>query len=264
MRRPPPISIARALFTVLALAAAPGLPGAAPAPAPAPPKAATRTVALTFDAAWSDDGAASILDTLRDRGVRATFFLAGRFVVRFPDVVRRIAAENHEAGNHTYTHDHLARGSTCGRWETRPGLTFALLKDEMDRTAAAYTAVTGRNLEPVWRAPYGETNREILEWAGAAGYAHVPWSDGLDALDWVADPASRLYQTVDAALARLLRRLAARGAADGPAIVLMHLGSSRPAGERFAEALPALIDGARTLGYRFESASEALAEGKTR
>ncbi|HZE89138.1 MAG TPA: polysaccharide deacetylase family protein [Verrucomicrobiae bacterium] len=255
MTRPPRIPIALpTIFVVLAATAA-----AASAASPA-----ARVAVLTFDAAWSDEGAGSILDALKERGLKATFFLAGRFVVRFPALARRIAEEGHEAANHTYSHDHLTRGAAAGRWETRPGLTFAILKDEMDRTATAYAAATGRALTPLWRAPYGETNAEIDAWAGEAGYTHVPWTEGLDALDWVSDESSRLYQSPETALARLLRRLAARDGAEGPAFVLMHLGSSRPEGERFAGALPALIDGARALGYRFETASEALAEGNTR
>src|SRR5712671_4442489 len=212
MTRPPRIPIALpTIFVVLAATAA-----AASAASPA-----ARVAVLTFDAAWSDEGAGSILDALKERGLKATFFLAGRFVVRFPALARRIAEEGHEAA-------------------------------------------TGRALTPLWRAPYGETNAEIDAWAGEAGYTHVPWTEGLDALDWVSDESSRLYQSPETALARLLRRLAARDGAEGPAFVLMHLGSSRPEGERFAGALPALIDGARALGYRFETASEALAEGNTR
>lgn len=220
-----------------------------------------RTLVLSFDAAWSDDGAIEILDTLRERGIHATFFLAGRFVMGHPDIVRRIAAEGHEAGNHTFRHDHMIQRTGDGPRGTRSGLTFSELKDEMDRTATAYEATTGRVLVPLWRAPYGETNGEILAWGRRAGYTHVGWSEGLDALDWVSDPASSLFQTPEAAVARLLRRLAARSGAGGPAVVLMHLGSTRPEGARFADALPQLIEGASRLGYRFETAGEALGEG---
>jgi peptidoglycan/xylan/chitin deacetylase (PgdA/CDA1 family) len=224
-------------------------------------RAGARVIALTFDAAWSDGGAMEILDTLRDRGIRATFFIAGRFVADHPDLVRRIAADEHEVGNHTFHHDHLTRDTGPAGHVTRPGLTSSTLRDELDRTANAYRSLTGRSLDPLWRAPYGETNDEILAWGREAGYAYVPWSEGLDALDWVSDPASSLYQSPAQAVERLLARLRDRPPSQGPAIVLMHLGSTRPAGARFADALPRLIDGAILLGYRFETAGTATREG---
>lgn len=60
-----------------------------------------REVALTFDGGSEDGDAGLILDTLRKKGVKATIFLTGRFISRYPDVVRRIVHDGHEVGNHT-------------------------------------------------------------------------------------------------------------------------------------------------------------------
>ena len=219
-----------------------------------------RTLVLTFDAAWTTDGAEEILDTLAARGVRGTFFLCGRFIRLRPDLVRRIVAEGHEVGNHTFRHDHLTHAIEGVRM-TLPGVTAERLAAEMEATRIAFAETTGRALAPLWRAPYGETNAEIVEWAREAGYTHVGWSDGLDALDWVNDPASRLYRTPAETVGHLLDRLAARPPGSRPAVLLLHLGSERPPGERFGEALPLLLDGAARLGYGFVTAGEAAGEG---
>ena len=218
---------------------------------------------LTIDAAWSTEGAVGILDLLDGRGVKATFFLAGRFVEDHPDIARRIAIAGHEVGNHTFNHAHLTGRQGRAR-SARSLMSREVFLEEMEATRRIWEAATGSTLAPLWRAPYGEINREILGWAADLGYAHVGWSAGFDTLDWVNDHSSSLYRSSPSALASILRRLAARRAADGPAFILMHLGSTRPPDERFAEALPALIDGARDLGYRFVTAGEALEESPFR
>ncbi len=230
----------------------PRLPAAKPRP----------VLVLTFDAAWTAAGAEEVLDALRSRGVRATFFVAGRFVDARPALVRRVAGDGHEVGNHTYRHRHLTRYAIDRTHASLPEVTAATLAAEMEATREAYERTTGASLAPLWRAPYGETNDQILAWAEDLGYRHVGWSPGLDALDWVSDPDSPLYETPRAAVSRILRTLNRRARRGGAAVVLMHLGSERPAGMRLAEALPLLVDGARALGYRIVTAGEALASGR--
>jgi len=229
---------------------------------PRPGAPAPREAVLTFDAAWTADGATEILDTLEQAGVRATFFLAGRFVRENAAIVRRIVGDGHEVGNHTYTHSHLTHYADNGSRDSLPGVTWASLRSELESARAEFEEVTGAALAPLWRAPYGEVNPEILSWARSMGYTHVGWSSGLDTLDWVSDPASRLYRPPAAAAHRVLRLLAARGARDGPAVILMHLGSERPPSERLVNELPWLIREARRIGYRFVTASSALHYGK--
>jgi cellulose synthase/poly-beta-1,6-N-acetylglucosamine synthase-like glycosyltransferase/peptidoglycan/xylan/chitin deacetylase (PgdA/CDA1 family)/spore germination protein YaaH len=65
-------------------------------------------LALTFDDGPDPRYTAAILDTLRSRGVKATFFVVGRQADEYPALMRRIIREGHEIGNHTYTHPNLA------------------------------------------------------------------------------------------------------------------------------------------------------------
>ena len=62
---------------------------------------ADKKIALTIDAAWEDDKTPFILDTLAQYNVKATFFLCGFWVEKYPDEVKQIAAAGHEIGNHT-------------------------------------------------------------------------------------------------------------------------------------------------------------------
>src|SRR5262249_26334121 len=64
-------------------------------------------ILVSFDAGSSDHGATEILDALAARGIHTTIFLTGEFIRRYPDIVRRVAADGHEVGNHTDTHPHL-------------------------------------------------------------------------------------------------------------------------------------------------------------
>src|SRR5512147_3145479 len=66
-----------------------------------------RRVALTFDDGPNPDATPLILDALRDRGVKATFFILGRHAEQWPDLVARVAAEGHSIGNHGYYHRKL-------------------------------------------------------------------------------------------------------------------------------------------------------------
>ncbi len=231
-----------------------------PRPEPPPPalEVGSKEILVSFDAGSSDRGAAEILDALRGRGIRTTIFLTGQFIRRYPQLTRTIAADGHEVGNHTWDHPHLTTYALDGRQTTRAGVTEEMLRDELDRTAALYRETTGRDMAPLWRAPYGEENAEILAWARRAGFAHVSWTHGggrnLDALDWVTDPESPRYRTSEKVISRLL------ASARPGNIILMHLGSDRE--DPVADHLPRLLDTLASEGYRFSTASELIASGK--
>jgi peptidoglycan/xylan/chitin deacetylase (PgdA/CDA1 family) len=210
-------------------------------------------VLVSFDAGSSDRGAVAILDALSRRGIRTTIFLTGEFIRRYPDIVRRVAADGHEVGNHTDTHPHLTTYASDGRQVTRLGVDRALLAGELARTARLYRDATGRAMAPLWRAPFGEHNAEIRSWAAGQGYWHVGWTGGrtgLDGLDWITDPRSRSYQPAERLLARLVHH------AENGGIVLLHLGSDRE--EPVASRIGVLLDGLSGRGFRFARASEFL------
>ncbi|WP_277437532.1 polysaccharide deacetylase family protein [Streptomyces sp. SPB162] len=177
-----PCSLPRRRFLAVSAAALLGLGAAAPAAArarqvPVPESvldAGPQAMALTFDDGPSPQYTPQVLDVLRDHGVRATFFVCGDNVGRYPDVVRRIAAEGHVLGNHTWSHPHLGE------------LSAADVRDQIQRTQDAVTEIGGRT--PVlFRAPYGEFADASLAVCGDLGLRPISWS--VDPTDW-ANPGS--------------------------------------------------------------------------
>ncbi len=125
-------------------------------------------VALTFD-----DGPGSyterLLDAMKARGVKATFFVQGRNVTNFPTVLKRIAAEGHEIGNHSDTHPQLTT------------LSLANIRKNMDACANKVKNIIGK--EPtVMRCPYGSFNNNVRSYAAGKGIPIIQW--GVDTEDW--------------------------------------------------------------------------------
>lgn len=214
-------------------------------------------IALTFDGGSGAGDTERILAVLEERGVSATFFLTGEFIVGQPDLVRRIAAGGHEVGNHTWSHPHLTAWERTQRQDTLPGVDRALLRRELARTGEAYERLTGSRLAPLWRAPYGEVNGEIARWAAAEGWRHVGWSRNdaggrhtLDSLDWVAERSSRNYLTSAQMVQRILSFDAGGSGLNG-GIVLMHLCTRRE--DPLAGRLASLIDALRRRGYELST-----------
>lgn len=222
-------------------------------------------VALTFDGGANSNNAAQILDILREKNVRSTIFLTGIFIEKYPDIVRRLIAEGHEVGNHTYSHFHLTTFEQNFLHETLPEITYESFQHELTQTDSLFRSVTSADIKKFWRAPYGEHNLELRRWAAERGYQHISWTQGhdpgesMDTRDWVSDETSELYKS-----ALEIRDILLNFGYNDPdgangAIVLMHLGSNRT--EDFLyQTLPEIIDGFREQGYKLCTISELLAE----
>ena len=208
-----------------------------------------RQVCLTFDGGSNSEVALDVLEILKARGIRTTMFLTGTFIRKFPEIVRRIAADGHEIGNHTLNHPHFApTGMRDPKW------THERIQAELLAADQALFNLLGRPMDPLWRAPYGEHTSEIRKWAEELGYRHVGWSEGADTLDWATRKERKLYRTGNAILDRLYSRMERQ---DGEGlIVLMHLGSERPVEDRPARVLGPFIDRALADGWTFVRVSD--------
>jgi peptidoglycan/xylan/chitin deacetylase (PgdA/CDA1 family) len=220
--------------------------------------------ALTFDAHVEAQGAEELLALLRERHVRATIFVTGRFAQTFPEILRKAADDGHEIGNHTFNHPHLTTWDTRRRHDTRPEITRDRLQDELLRTAAAIMAAIGRRPSTFWRAPYGEHNATIRAWAAELGLVHVDWThatrDSLDALDWVEDPSTPSFLSPQSMARRILQFEARNGVPLAGSILLMHLGSAR-ADQPLLEALPIVLDETDHRGLHPLPVGELVARG---
>ncbi|TAM37071.1 polysaccharide deacetylase family protein [bacterium] len=129
-----------------------------------------KVVALTFDDGPSPDWTPKILDALKEENIKATFFMLGKHVEEYPDVARRVAAEGHEIGNHTYDHHVLFYYKA-----------EELDKEIRDAQAAIYKA-TGITTK-YFRPPKAWLTRDEKKQIKEMGYQTILWS--LNSKDWV-------------------------------------------------------------------------------
>lgn len=186
-------------------------------PAPASP-ITPGVVYLTFDDGPDPSVCGQILTILAREQIHATFFVVGHKVLRYPDVARRMTAEGHTLGNHSWDHARLS------------ALSYRGIVWQLTSTQEAVARVTG--VRPtLFRPPYGATNANVARAAGAAGLQTVMW--GVDPRDW-AQPGSGAITN------RVL------GSSGPGSIVLLHCLHPQT-----AAALPQVIAGLRAHGFRF-------------
>lgn len=190
-----------------------------------------KKIALTIDAAWEDDKTDFILETLKSYNVKATFFLCGFWVEKYPEKVNAIYDAGHELGNHTATHPHMNK------------LSAAQMQKEIEDFEAMMVKITGEKTK-VFRAPYGEYNDSVITTVRSLGYEVLQWD--LDTVDWKEE---RSAQTIlDGVLPKL----------HPGCIILCHNN-----GYKIKEYLPTLLKTATSEGYEFVTISELLLEGET-
>jgi peptidoglycan-N-acetylglucosamine deacetylase len=130
-----------------------------------------KRVALTFDDGPSPVWTPKILDELKNAGVKATFFMVGHHVQKYPEVARRVAQEGHTIGNHGYAHSVILY------------YTPAEIEEEIKYTEHVIREVTGQTTR-MFRPPKAWVRRSTKEQVKALGYDIVLWS--LNSKDWVS------------------------------------------------------------------------------
>lgn len=184
-------------------------------------------IAITFDDGPHPQNTPRLLDILRARNIKATFYVIGRSVDLYPQVVRRTVAEGHEVGNHSHTHRLMSK------------LGDAEVRSEMSRCRDAVARASG--VQPrTMRPPYGgllQRQRELVH--EEFGYPTILWS--VDPLDWKRPGPSVVTS-------RILSGTTAGG------IVLAHDLHSQT-----IDAMPATLDGLLRRGFKFVTVSQLLA-----
>lgn len=219
-------------------------------------------LSITFDGGSEATGADEILNILRRKNIKTTIFLTGDFIKRYPDIVFKMVEDGHEIGNHTLTHPHLTTFERNFRQQTISGVDKEFVIQQLKETARLFKEITDVDMISYWRAPYGEHNPEIRQWALEAGFTHVGWTtdhkrkETLDTLDWVSDEESEFYHSAEEIKERILN-FDKDGSGVKGGIVLMHLGTERKDNHAYTK-LPDIIDNLEAHGYRFVKVSELL------
>lgn len=125
-------------------------------------------IAITFDCAWNDEDIDSILDTLDKYNCKATFFVVGDWVEKYPDALKKISEGGHEIGNHSYNHADYTKMSA-----------EAIIAD-LDKCDAVIEQVTGKKPH-LMRAPSGGYNDTVIKAVDKSSRTYIQWSvDGID------------------------------------------------------------------------------------
>ncbi|MEV0197767.1 polysaccharide deacetylase family protein [Nonomuraea sp. NPDC050691] len=181
-----------------------------------------KCVALTFDDGPGEH-TGKLLDLLRERHVRATFFVLGEMVAADrAGLTRRMVEDGHELGNHSWSHPPLT------------AMSDERLRSELADTEEIVQRTTGVRMR-LMRPPYGATNARVAAQARLEGLAQILWT--VDTLDWR-----------DRDTGIVARRA---GAAAPGSIVLMH--DIHPTS---VAAVPRVLDTLAKKGYRFVTVSE--------
>jgi peptidoglycan/xylan/chitin deacetylase (PgdA/CDA1 family) len=186
------------------------------------------SVALTFDDGPHPEHTARLLDALRACQASATFFVIGEQAQRYPDLVRRMAAEGHVVANHTY-YNHP--GAPVPR-------SFQELIDDIRRTNDLLTDILGAPVR-LFRPPHGKLTARIAWWLWRSGYTIALWN---------ADPKDYACASADDVRSWFASHPIVAGD-----VVLMH--DTHP---HAAAAVPDLVTTVRQRGLRLAALTDWL------
>jgi probable sporulation protein (polysaccharide deacetylase family) len=183
-------------------------------------------VSFLINVAWGNEYLPSMLDVLDKHGVKATFFLEGRWAKENPVLVKTIKEAGHEIGNHSYSHPDMAR------------ITTDQIRKQIGSTNDVIKEITGA--APVWFAPpSGSFRQDVITVADEFKMETVLWS--VDTIDW-QKPEPRVL------VERVLKKV------HNGAMILMHPTDST------SRSLETLIQSIKQKGYSFGSVSMLLDE----
>lgn len=187
-----------------------------------------KQMSLTFDDGGSAKNVRSVLDTLEKYNVRATFFFVGSFIEKNPELMKDLISRGHDVANHTYSHPELNK------------LSYTRIKNELTKSQMIFKNITGQDMKPYLRPPYGIKNATVLKAAADTGHSHiVMWN--VDTEDWKGKSPAQLTNHVIS------------NSGNGN-IVLMHTVSS----SNSYKALPDIIEGLQSKGYKLVTITELL------
>ena len=122
-----------------------------------------KAVSLTFDAAWGNEDTQTLIDILNRYDVKATFFLVGQWVDKYPESVKALYDAGFEIGNHSNEHPHMA------------ALTADEIASEISACSGKIEAITGE-APTLFRCPYGEYDDEVISTVNGLGMVPIQWN----------------------------------------------------------------------------------------
>lgn len=187
-----------------------------------------KVVSLTFDAAWGNEDTQTLIDILGKYNIKATFFVVGQWVDKYPESVKALSDAGHEVMNHSNDHAHFN----------------SLSSDQVISNITAcnekIAEVTGTT-PTLFRPPYGEYDDHVISAVRSMGMEPIQWD--VDSLDWKEIPADQITERVTSRV-------------KPGSIVLFH-----NAALHTPEALPGIIESLIKEGYSFVPVSQLILSG---
>lgn len=186
-----------------------------------------RVIYLTFDAGYENGNVEKILDTLKEEGVPAAFFVLDNIIIKNTDIILRMADEGHLVCNHTRNHANIC------------SMSKEEIKENLEALECIYKEKTGREMSRFFRFPEGKYSESALKHLDELGYTSVFWSFAYD--DW--DSSRQMNKEV--AIKKIIDNT------HNGAVMLFH-----PTSKTNAEIMGELIKEWRSMGYKFGTLEE--------
>jgi len=187
-----------------------------------------KVLSISFDAAWGNEDTQTLIDILGKYGVKATFFVVGDWVDKYPESVKALSEAGHEIMSHSNHHDHFN------------SLSAEQITADLNACCDKIQAVTGTR-PTLFRCPYGEYDDHVINAVRSLKIEPIQWD--VDSLDWKDLSAPEITKRVTSKV-------------QPGSIVLFH-----NAAKHTPEALPGIIEALLQDGYKFVPISQLILTG---
>ena len=184
-------------------------------------------ISISFDSAWGNEYTQTILDILAAHNVKATFFMTGQWVEKFPEEVVKIYEAGHDLGNHSESHPYMSK------------LGEAEQVQELMTVHNKVKELTGYDMF-LFRAPYGDYNNSVISCIRENNYYPIQWD--VDSLDW------KDYGAQD-----IIKRITENKKLGNGSIILCHNGA-----KYITDALDTVLTTLQDKGYEFVPISQLI------
>ena len=205
-----------------------------------------RDVALVFNLTDSVEGLSEILNVLSDYQLKATFFINGEFIRRHPDAALELERSNHEIGSMFYADFDM----TDIRFQINEDFILRGLSYNEDE----YFSATGKELEPLWHAPYYFVNSDIIEASENHNYTYI--GRDFDTLDWVSKDSGGTLSSIYFRSTEIIERIMKMKKPGS--IIPVTVGKNAVRDDYLFSKIDLLIEALKTSGYDLVTVSKLI------
>lgn len=214
-----------------------------------------KNICLVFTAADKADGAETIISTLKKNHIHGGFFFTGEFYHKYPDIVKRLIADGHYVGSHSYGH------LLYSPWSNRDSLLISHEQFDKDMLQS-YDLMRKFGIEKEKTAyfipPYEYYNSTIASWAKQLGLQIINFTPGTGSNADYTTPDMKSYKSSKVLYDQIMKEERKDPHGLNGHFLMIHFGTDDARTDKFYKMMPKLIKALQNKGYRFVSVEEAL------